>query len=386
MESPNRIASLDLLRGIAILGILFMNIVAFGAPEIAYISPAWLGEISLGDKLAYSGQFIFANARFISLFCILFGAGLVLYWQKLEQKNIAPLPILKTRLHWLLLFGSLHLTILFFGDILLTYAICGLIVLNKVLWTQEKLMRNAIIYLTVGFVLFTGVAALMLLPSPDEEIFPLVLTEAKAAVEIANATGSFIEMIFYNLAYGVPLVLGLVLLFWFVGGLMLLGMALLKNGFFERGFSNKLEVVLIVSGLILSATQLSFIWQTDFLSAFFLLLPVNQLAAIFITLGVSSRLIKMVTANNQLLLPLQYAGKMAFSLYIFQSIVMTLLFRVFMPELFGALSRTELLGVALVMTIIQLVIATFWQTKIGQGPLEKIWRRLIAKKLNAQAA
>jgi len=378
MDSVQRIASMDLLRGLAILGILFMNIVAFAAPEPAYISPAWAGEPSMSDKVAYSIQYLFANSRFYSLFCLLFGAGMVMFWQRAQDKGFDGQSLLMTRLRWLLLFGVLHITLLFFGDILLTYALCGFILFTKVTWDADKLIKRGLIYLSISTVLWLLIAGIFLIELPDnEQMMPIPLAAEDVTILVDQAIGTVGQMLWYNGKLGGAMILGFPILFWLLGGIMLLGMGLMKRDFFNHGLSNSHEFLLFSIGLALSVGQLAVQWQTQFLNGFSLFMPANAIAAILLALAVASRGVKVCLTNPQFSMPLQYAGRMAFSLYIFQSITMTLLFRWLAPQLFGALSRSEMLGVAVVMTIIQLILATWWQTRIGQGPLEKLWRGLI---------
>jgi len=308
----------------------------------------------------------------------LFGAGLVMFWQQAEAKGFEPKRLLTTRLRWLLLFGVLHLTLLFFGDILVSYALCGMLILSKVTWDSKALIRRGVIYISISTTIFTLAAAATLIDVPKEESMlqiPLNVDQVSALIE--RATGSVSQMLWYNIEHGGTLVLAFPLLFWLLGGIMLVGMGLMKDSFFINGLSNKHEFRLFSIGLLLSGSQLVLQWQTDFLNAFSLFIPVNSVAAVMLAVAIASRGVKICINNSHVCMPLQYAGRMAFTLYIFQSLIMTLVFRWLSPELFGALSRVELLGIAALMTIVQLILATWWQTKIGQGPLERMWRFLI---------
>lgn len=71
-----RNVTLDFVRGIAILGILLLNITAFGLPKAAYLNPAWYGDITQRDAWTWALLDLFAQVKFLSLFAILFGAGL----------------------------------------------------------------------------------------------------------------------------------------------------------------------------------------------------------------------------------------------------------------------------------------------------------------------
>jgi len=382
MDLTKRIASMDLLRGFAVLGILIMNIVAFAAPEPAYMSPAWAGTASFADELTYSAQFLVANGRFYSLFCLLFGAGLVMFYQRAQFKGFDADKLLKSRLRWLLLFGVLHLTLFFYGDILVTYALCGMLLFSSIKNDGRVLIRRGIIYIFVAIVIFTGLALLTLIESPDNESFlGYPIAPSKIQALSAQATGSVGQMIWYNVKHGGPLVLSLPLMFWLLGGIMTLGMGLMKQDFFNKGLSNRLELLFISIGIILSSGQLLLLWQTAFVDELMLFIPANMLAAIFIAVAVASRGIKICQNNPNFAMPLQYAGRMAFSLYIFQSLAMTIMFRWVAPQLFSTISRLEMMAVVLIMTILQLILATWWQTKIGQGPLEKLWRWLIYRNV-----
>ncbi|NRA62718.1 MAG: DUF418 domain-containing protein [Psychrobium sp.] len=377
MDLSQRISSMDLLRGLAILGILFMNIVAFSAPDEAYMSPAWHAMATDSDKMVFSVQFMLAHSKFYSLFCLLFGAGMVMFWQRAEAKGFDAKKLTRSRMAWLLLFGALHLTFLFFGDILFIYAVCAFCIMGKVTWDGDKTVRRGMIYMTVGVLLLSLMAALTLIPMPKgQEMMLLPQSSDILAGKVAQATGSFGDMILYNLKTGGAMVAGLPIMFWLLGGIMLVGMGLMKNGFFSRGFSNGAELTLFAVGFTLTASQLAMMWQTDFVNLFSLFVPLNALGAVMLALAVASRLIKCCIKNPNFLMPLQYAGRMAFSLYILQSIIMTLLFKWIAPEMFGNTSRLDAMGIAAIVIALQLILATIWQTKIGQGPLEKMWRHL----------
>ncbi|SPW30986.1 Predicted membrane protein [Edwardsiella tarda] len=115
-----RIATLDALRGLALLGILLMNIVGFALPKAAYLNPAYQGMPSAGDQVAWLLSSLLVQGKFLALFALLFGAGLEML---LPRGAIW----IQTRLGWLVLFGLLHTLVLWDGDILLAYGLIGLV-------------------------------------------------------------------------------------------------------------------------------------------------------------------------------------------------------------------------------------------------------------------
>ena len=380
-----RISSLDLLRGIAILGILFMNIVGFAMPEVAYMNVNWHGVATETDKLSFALQYFFAKERFIALFCVLFGAGMVVFWQRAQAKYFEPIALLRKRMAWLLLFGILHLTFLFYGDILILYATCAFLIIKSVPNDDEKLMRRGIIYTAIGMVIFMCLAALMLLEldvNSGKSMLGYPYTVEEANDLINSAVGSYGNMISYNLKTGWGVLVAWAIYFFTISGPMLIGMSLIKKGFFKKGFSLRTELMLILVGSVMSASQLYMIMNTDFTVDFWLIAPFNTIGGLLVILFVSSRIVKAVSKKSHWLMPLQHVGRMAFSLYIFQSITMTLLFRVILADHFGQWHLGELMAIAAVTSIVQIILASWWQGKIGQGPLEKLWRKLIYRNVH----
>lgn len=120
-----RIHSLDLLRGFAVLGILIMNITSFSQIGMAYMNPAIGAGLEGYNQYFHAFNFIFADTRFMSIFSILFGAGVVLFTQRIEAKGERVAALHFRRMFWLLLFGLIHAYFIWVGDILVAYAICG---------------------------------------------------------------------------------------------------------------------------------------------------------------------------------------------------------------------------------------------------------------------
>lgn len=369
----DRVVSLDLLRGIAILGILFMNIVAFAMSFEAYTNVNFDGQATDTEKTAFIFQTLLAKERFISLFCVLFGAGIVMFLERARVKNFEPYPLMSKRLSLLMLFGFIHLSVLFFGDILLTYGLTGIIIYK---WSEkepDQLMRRGIIFIIVGMLLLMGIAWLMSLFPQD------MMQQDSEFAAMMNPVGSFENFFNYNLMMGLNMVFLFPIVFWMTAGGMLIGMSLMKRGFFNHGTSTVNELMLFTLGGALSVFQLYMIFETDFKNALWTNGPLNWVGGLMMILAVASRLVKIVTAKPQWLMFLQTCGKMAFTLYIFQSLTMALTFRVFLADSHGEWLLHHLMAVAGVMTVIQIILANLWQKYKGQGPLEKMWRDQVYK-------
>ncbi|RYY11919.1 MAG: DUF418 domain-containing protein, partial [Alphaproteobacteria bacterium] len=123
--APTRIATLDLIRGVAVMGILASNIAAFGFPEFAYMTPASMGAPSTPDLIAWTTTFIVIDGKMRGLFSFLFGASMLLVIDRAEANGEDPATVHLRRMAWLFVFGIAHLYLLWWGDILAHYALVG---------------------------------------------------------------------------------------------------------------------------------------------------------------------------------------------------------------------------------------------------------------------
>ena len=128
VTNRERIVSIDTLRGVALLGILLMNIVVFGLPENAYDDPTIAGgHTGLNLAFWYANQ-IFFEGKMRTLFSMLFGAGVVLLTLRAEERGggLRARGIYYRRTLWLVVFGLLHAYFIWMGDILYYYGVVGL--------------------------------------------------------------------------------------------------------------------------------------------------------------------------------------------------------------------------------------------------------------------
>ena len=128
VAAGERIVSLDVLRGFAILGILLMNIQSFSMISAAYFNPTAFGDLTGLNRFVWTLSHMIADTKFISIFSMLFGAGIVLFASKLESRGLRPGTVHYRRTFWLLLIGLAHGFLLWAGDILTVYALLGFLV------------------------------------------------------------------------------------------------------------------------------------------------------------------------------------------------------------------------------------------------------------------
>ena len=157
----NRIASLDFIRGIAVMGILAANIIAFGQPFAAYMYPdAFLVPHSEAEQWMWIAQFVLIDGKMRGLFTLLFGAGLYLFMEKAWSRGEGR-ALQARRLGWLLLFGLGHFFLIWRGDILTFYALFGLVSLAAIRWAAKTQLVVGLLGYAAGVVL---VGSFMLSP------------------------------------------------------------------------------------------------------------------------------------------------------------------------------------------------------------------------------
>src|SRR5712692_3063027 len=128
IPEPERIASLDVLRGLAVLGILVMNIQSFAMIEAAYSNPTAFGDLKGANYLVWLLSHVLADQKFMTIFAMLFGAGIVLMTGRREKAGLRTAAVHYRRMGALALFGILHAYVFWYGDILFSYALCGMLV------------------------------------------------------------------------------------------------------------------------------------------------------------------------------------------------------------------------------------------------------------------
>jgi len=147
-----RNVTLDFIRGVAVLGILLLNITAFGLPKAAYLNPAWYGAITQRDAWTWALLDVFAQVKFLTLFALLFGAGLQMLLVRGKRW-------IQSRLSLLVLLGLAHALLLWEGDILLAYGLVGLIIWHIIRDAPEEKS----LFHTGVLLYLIGVAVLVLL-------------------------------------------------------------------------------------------------------------------------------------------------------------------------------------------------------------------------------
>jgi uncharacterized protein len=388
-QSSERIQSLDVLRGFAVLGILVMNIQMFSMVAAAYFNPTAYGNLEGINFWVWFLSHTFADLKFMGIFSMLFGAGVVLMWQRAERSGRSALGLHYRRMFWLMVFGLLHAHLLWFGDILFPYAICGMIIY----WFRRLRPLNLMI---VGFAaLFLG-SSLSLLsglsmpywPPEEKEKF----TEEswspppeKIEIELVSYRGGWLEQMETRVESALELETFVLLYFflWRAGGLMLIGMALFKLGVLSAAKSSGFYWILVLLGGLLGLPVVIYGalhniesgWPP---STFFVGVQFNYWGSILVSLGWIGLVVLFCREGwlRSITVRLAALGRMALSGYLLETLICTTVFYGHGLGLFGRLERIQQVGVLFGVWIVLLLFAPWWMERFRYGLFEWVWRSL----------
>jgi len=393
-SQSERIASLDILRGFAILGILLMNIQSLSMPSAAYSNPMAYGDFEGLNHWAWVFSHFFADQKFMAIFSSLFGAGVILITERAEAKTGKSAALHYKRTFWLLLIGLIHAHLIWYGDVLVAYALCGFFVYLLRKRSARTLFILGLLLVSVHSFLYL-LFGLSLPEWPKEAVESTQKTWLPAAAatqkEIAAITGSLSAQLQQNstMALMLETVVFVLLFVWRAGGLMLVGMGLYKWGV----FSAKKSKAFYLRGFLLSwATGLPIIgygylqnkavsWSFEY--SMFLGSQYNYWGSLLVAFGYICAVMwfSKSTALPWLKERLAAIGKMALTNYIAQSIFGVILFYGVGFGLFGQVERRYQLLIVFAIWGLQLAYSKPWLAHFRFGPLEWAWRSLTYGKM-----
>ncbi|QSX40142.1 DUF418 domain-containing protein [Shewanella cyperi] len=367
MTQTRRNPNIDAIRGLAVLGIFFINIHYMGNTLVGYVPTEPPATLDLPLEILTR---MLCEGRFIGLFTLLFGVSLQLQYQSLQGRGILPVPLLRRRLGWLMLFGALHGLLLWPGDILLSYGISGMLALRYLQSDQRTLWRHSGLFLAISLL---GYTLLALLPDDSGELSRNSTTfSALQQPWISN----YWEQLQQHLTMeGFMLAIYPFTMLWYSSGMMLLGMALYRSGIFNHGFAHEHGYRLLALAALLGGLDLWLLFAAGPLGQSLAQISVIY-AAIPVSLLYAHLLIAWCQGSVDRCRALQAVGQVALSLYLLQSVVGILLFRYLFSDWLQQFDRIEYLITALIWAGIQLWLASTWRHHFKQGPMEWLWRRL----------
>ncbi len=417
VDSAERVDSVDVIRGVALMGILAMNIVGFGWPGDVYSNPTSAPDHDRADVWLWAFNHLAFDTKMMTLFSMLFGAGLVLMADRADGRGAKLGWTYYRRVFWLLMIGLVHSYLIWDGDILVSYASCGLLLYPVRRWSGRTLivvgccLNLLMVPLWLGFA--RGVAPFMQATAESVEARTKVGEKPKAwETKVADAwkkmakseppkREDFLEEIrTYRGGYwGIVkdranhLIWGqtvgfLVMEWWFLGGRMLIGMGLMKLGVFAAARSNRAYVLMMALGYGVGLPLMAFdavhqvrenfyagrdVWEI--IGGWPMINTYGSLPVVFGHIGLVMLLCK-TRSIPWLTRRLGAAGRMALSCYLFDSIFCTTLFYGYGFDLTATLHRPMLYAIVLAIWTAQLLACPLWLEVFRFGPAEWLWRSL----------
>ncbi|MBC7772705.1 MAG: DUF418 domain-containing protein [Pyrinomonadaceae bacterium] len=412
-----RIGSLDTLRGVALLGILVMNIRNFALPLKDFDNPAFpVAPAETSDVWCWAVANIFFEDKMIGIFSMLFGAGIIVMTAR-AGAGLRPIVLHYRRMCWLLVIGLLHAYLLWYGDILNTYAICGALIFPFRRFSPAMLISLglAVIIVAVGIRAQGPMSATVFPPplaaaqaSPEQ---PKKQSNADRIIkeamenEAAAYHGSWVALARWraklNTFWHYHGVVGFNL--WRCAGFMLIGMGLLQLGLIGASRPAHVYAALMVGGYVVGLTlclmgfwpQLSRVlgrttplapaaremwgliaWTARYLGA--VALAIGHVGLVMF--ACQSRRLSILLA------PLASVGRMALSNYLMHTLIAVLMFDGWAFGQWGTWRFSELTMLVAGVWAVQIILSPLWLSFFRYGPVEWAWRSLTYWKVQTIAS
>ncbi len=382
VPGEERITVIDCLRGAALLGIIIANMRGFNAPLQAYFQPHLMWTW-MPDRIAQALVDWLVSGKFITIFAALFGVGFAIQMDRAAARGFGPGFYLR-RMSALLLIGVLHSFLLWWGDILITYAVCGYFLLFFRQRTQKTIFVWANIFYWFLLLLIGGFVVAMLFgapPPPDTPFKPI------SELVTIYSTGTWRE-IFIARAGEWMQANGFVIGLTRVLGIFLFGLYIWRQGYLQRpaehhAWWTRAQRVGFVVGIAgnLAYVAVDWIYHPDPLKPGPLTLAMFTLQSVVVpalSLAYSATVVRLwqQPAWRQRLMPFSYVGRMALTNYLVQSLICTTIFYSYGLGLYGRVGPLADLFLAIAIYSLQVPFSKWWLATHRYGPAEWVWRRM----------
>ena len=362
-------------------------------PGAAYLNPAAYGDLSGINKWVWIISFVFADAKMMAIFSMLFGAGVVLVTDRAMAKTGKSAGLHYSRSFWLLVFGLIHAHLIWSGDILVSYAVCAFFVYFFRNRSAKTLIITGVIL--IGIHSLISIMAGGSIPTwPEDQLAEAIADWAPGTdvlqQEIASITGSISEQVSLN-STNATMMQTLVLpwlFIWRASGLMLIGMALYKLGILTAERSKQFYQKGMIAGwligfpIVIYGVYSNFQNNWSYEYSMFFGNQWNYWGSLFVSFGYVCGIMLFTLSNSFIEMKKRLAavGQMAFTNYITQSLICVFIFWGVGLGLFGQFERWQQLLVVFAVWIIQYSWSKPWLERYRFGPLEWLWRTLSYRK------
>ena len=395
--AQTRYLTLDVIRGLAVMGILSVNIVNFSMVQAAYLNPQAYRDASISDLVLWAVNMLLVDGKFRSLFSMLFGASMLLVIDKAEAAGEWGAGLHVRRMAVLLLLGLVHAILIWHGDILALYAMAGLIALLWARSSVSRMLAAAITLALVHTILFGAIAATLV----HQDIAAHAPNAAPEMVRNWNANASSVFAIPSDIArdqavYGGSWP-GIVAHEWSklwaifsnslalmpdTLSLMLVGMAGYRSGFLTGAWDDGTYRRIAIWGIGIGLIGHAALVVADLMTGFYVPLVLGGFLAAMVpfrfaqALGYAALFVLWSRKNSGAVKRVAAVGRAAFTNYIATSLICTAIFYGWGLGLYGKLTRVEAWLVVPLVWALMLLWSKPWLERFRYGPLEWLWRSL----------
>ena len=402
--SPSeRIPSLDLIRGIAVMGILLANLPAFAFPEAAYFSPLAAGGTSLADRIAWYLNFVLVEGRMRGLFSFLFGASLLLVVSRARAAGLSDLAVHVRRMAALFAIGFAHLYLVWWGDILTHYALVGLVAFLFTRSDTRTLILWACGFLLLAFLYGLGGYQALLDSAPRDSPQQVatwndfargfgVPAATDLQAEIAAMRGGWLDQVRWRWIHAHNPFSFVLLIGPQTLSAMLFGMAAFRSGMLSGEWDRPRLGRWALIGLGLSFAAYAIIGLETLASGFdqrsvyFGSIVASEPFRMLGVAGYAAFFMLAMRPGGWLTTRLASVGRTAFSNYLGTSILVTAIFYGWGLGQFAHWPRATIYLVAPLTWGIMLIWSKPWLDRFAYGPLEWLWRSLARSRLQPMRA
>ena len=389
-EQTARIRSLDVLRGVGVLGMLAIHIQLFAFPSLARWNPTAYGHFSGLNWWAWLLVAILADGKFITIFAMLLGVSIVMLASDRGDPAVPAWRAHMRRMSVLLVIGLLHAYFVWYGDMLVPLALSGTVAFfARRLSPPKLLVLGALTFATASVLSFaltwsTARSDPAALAAWRAEWTP---TPASVALEVAEYRGGWSE----QMAHRVPAALEtetvdfVTRLLWQMTGLMLMGMALFKLGVLSAARSRASYIRMGIFGFGLGTLLISLGLRRsaatgwDLLDYVLISQQLHYWGNLFVALGWTA-LVMLLCQRGWPLNAMANVGRMALTNYLLQSVICTTIFYGHGFGLFGYVDRAGQLTIVVGIWTFQLIASTVWLRYFAVGPVEWLTRWLVFRR------
>lgn len=383
-DRVERILSLDVLRGVGVLGMLAVHIQLFAFPGAARWNPTAYGDLTGVNWWVWLATALLADGKFISIFAMLLGVSIVVLPDRGADRGLPAWRAHLLRMGALLVLGLLHAYLVWYGDMLVPLALSGTVVFLARRRSPRSLLALGGAAFAAGSAITMALAWSLALGPPAaladwrEQSTP---RPVKIADEVIHYQAGWVD----QMRYRVPAARELqtwsfaTRMFWHTSGLMLVGMALFKLRVLSAGHSRRFYRTLAAAGLaggillVSLALWRGFATRWDVLDYLLVSQELRAWGNVLVALGWVG-VVMLLCQRGWRFRPVASVGRMALTNYLLQSVICTTVFYGHGFGLFGRIDRAGQLGLVIAVWVFQLLASSAWLRYFALGPVEWIVR------------